>query len=495
MVAIIERQFKTGQGRIFAQWNGAAPYNAVEYQGMARLGGLSESLGDVTAVRAPSSVAYSRYDVVDYIRGEPGLPTTSLIARFGYVNRILTQQCKFDIHAHYGSCKNPMDFNSGWDKGLCYEQAVLTARNTDDLTGLDGTDNMITFTGEITALRFWEYDQMTLGAKAADYIETEIVDVIVADYISCGDCGYESDGNKRIFAVQISSGASPGILNELVYTDDGGSTWEDETISTLTVSEAASGIAVAGEYIVVVSGAVASLSYATLDDPSTWNEVTTGFVATKYPNAVFSLSATLTWLAAEDGYIYFSENPVGGVEVQSDGSATAEDLLCIHGIDPRNLIAGGESGALLLTDNGGQVWSAAASVPGGIGDILTVWMRTTHCWMIGDSNGTLWYTKNAGVSWTQITFPVTAPTDVTDIVFADHADSPFGFMTVKTASAGYILRTIDGGRSWYQLPDGAGAMPANAGLNCVSAGNSASMCVAGGLASAGTDGILIIGQG
>lgn len=489
-MAVSEKIFKTGQGRVFAQWGGAAPNHAVEYMGMARMTGLSESLGDVTPVRAPSQAAYSRYEVVDYIRGEPGLPTTSMVARFGYVNRILNQVCPFDVHVHYGNCRSPNDFINGWDKALCFEGAVITTRSSDDLSPMDGAETVITFTGEITALKFWEYDPMTVGERAAAEVEMEIAAVVVSDYISCGDCGYESDGNKRIFAVQVASNDSPGILNELFYSTDGGATWGEEPVDTLLVTELASDLAIVGNYIVVISGQVASLSYATIDLPGTWAEVTTGFVATKYPNAIFSLASSMTWIAGEDGYIYFTDDPVQGVEVQADGSASAEDLHCIHGVDSRNLIAGGENGALLVTDNGGAVWSVASSVPGAIGNITCCWMRTTHSWLIGDDNGTLWYTADGGASWTQITFPVTSPTEVTDICFADHTDSPFGFMTVKTATAGFLMRSIDGGKTWYALPDGAGALPTNTGLNSVAAGNSASFCVAGG--SKTSDGIIIV---
>jgi len=487
----VEKVFRTGQGRVFAQWNGGAPNHAVEYLGQARMTGLSESLGDMTPIRAPSAKAYNAYDVVDYIRGEPGLPTTSMVARFGYVNKVLHQTCPFDVHVHYGTCRSPNDFINGWDKALCFEKAVITTRSSDDLSPMEGAEAVINFTGEITARQFWEYDPMTAGSKGAGVIESEIVDVIVADYVSCGECGYESDGNKRIFAVQKSTSASPGILNEVFWSTDGGLTWDESQVSTLLSSEQATGMAIVGNYIVVVSDEVESLSYATIDAPDTWNEVTNGFVTGKAPIAIFSLASTLTWIVGKGGYIYFTDDPVQGVEVQADGSIVTDNLLCIHGIDSRSLIAGGENGALLVTDNGGAVWSSAPSVPAEAGDITACWMRTSHCWLIGDNTGKLWYTIDGGVKWTQITFPVTDPIKVADICFADHPDSPFGFMAVNTASSGSLLRTIDGGKTWYTLPDGAGTMPTNAALNAVSAGNSASFCVSGGLLGA-SDGIIIV---
>ena len=496
MVAPIEKYFESGYGRVFAQWGGAGPSHGVSYLGQSRVSGLTESLGDVTPVFGVSSVRYGEKVVVGKTRGDPGLPTTSLIARFGLANKVLTQKCEFDLHIHWGNCKDPTDFVGGWDKAMAYENAVFTNRSSDDLTVIEQTSTPITLTGDVTADKVWEYDPMILGEEASAEITTVVIDVLVSDYISCGDCGYESDGNKRIFILTDGSGlASPGLLPEVVWSVDGGGTWEDETIDTLAASESPSAFAVAGDKLVVISNEVDSLSYADIDDLTTWTEVVTGFVAGMSPICIFSLSSTLTWIGGVDGYIYFTDDPTAGVAVQVAGDLGAKDINSIHGIDARNLIAGGETGTLAVTTNGGRVWSTAPSVPGTIGDITVVWMRTQWCWLIGDSTGKLYYTTNGGVTWTASFIPGT-PTHITDIAFVDHPDSPFGFMTLHTAAAGVLLRTIDGGHSWYVLPDGPGSIPTNAELLAVSVGLDPSFVVAGGMVTNATgDGIVIMGYG
>jgi photosystem II stability/assembly factor-like uncharacterized protein len=498
MAAPVEKYFSTAFGRVFAQWGGAAPNHSVAYLGQSRVGALSESLGDVTPVFGPSSVRYGEKVVVGKTRGDPGLPSTSLIARFGLANKVLTQKCEFDLHVHWGQCKDPTDFEGGWDKGADYENAVFTNRGSDELTLLDQADAPINLTGDLTADKFWEYDPMILGEEAQAQVTTNVVDVMVADYVSCGECGYESDGNKRIFVLQDSSGlASPGLLGHIIWTADGGKNWDDESIDTWSVSESPSAFALVGDKVVAVSDDVASLSYATLADMGTWYEVTTGFVAGMFPKCIFSMSATLTWIGGLDGYIYFTDDPTAGVVVQVAGGS-GDDMNSIHGIDSRNLLCGGEDGTLYVTTNGGRVWTLAPSVPSGLGanDITVVWMRTLNCWIIGDSAGKVWYTVDGGNNWTETTIPVASPTHVTDLCFVDHPDSPFGFMTVHNASSGFILRTINGGKSWYQLPDGPGAIPTNKEMLAVAAGLDASFVVAGGMRTNATgDGIVVFGVG
>ncbi|KKK92607.1 hypothetical protein LCGC14_2701210, partial [marine sediment metagenome] len=71
-----------------------------------------------------------------------------------------------------------------------------------------------------------------------------------------------------------------------------------------------------------------------------------------------------------------------------------------------------------------------------------------------------------------------------------------GFMAHDTATpAGRILRTIDGGFSWYVVPEGNTSVPANDKFNmlapCI---NDPNVMWGGGLADNGTDGMLVKGS-
>jgi photosystem II stability/assembly factor-like uncharacterized protein len=121
-------------------------------------------------------------------------------------------------------------------------------------------------------------------------------------------------------------------------------------------------------------------------------------------------------------------------------------------------------------------------------------MRGKDFWLVGNASGEYWYTRDAGVNWTQIALPVTA-TNVRDIKFATNS---IGVMLVDIAGpAGRVLNTIDGGNSWYVAPEGTQSIPANDQLNQAATCAGAAPSVAannfyfGGLADDASDGIIL----
>jgi photosystem II stability/assembly factor-like uncharacterized protein len=127
--------------------------------------------------------------------------------------------------------------------------------------------------------------------------------------------------------------------------------------------------------------------------------------------------------------------------------------------------------------------------------------------MIGDDGGHLWYTTDGGTTWYEMVFDLTGQGAIYGIDFAHHPDSPVGYMVASqtfvpamSEPLGFIFRTIDGGASWYQLPDVDAPTPFNRGLFSVSAGAGMNFVVAGGRKyweaeepATGNDGIIIIG--
>jgi len=119
-------------------------------------------------------------------------------------------------------------------------------------------------------------------------------------------------------------------------------------------------------------------------------------------------------------------------------------------------------------------------------------MRTPYNILAGSDGGRLYYTLDGGATWAEKVFPLSGQGDVNSFSFADHQDSPFGYMSATNGSKGFIFRTLDGGSTWYQLPDTAGSTPDNDALNAVSAGPSGNFVVAGGLGADASDGIILV---
>ncbi|MBD3268507.1 hypothetical protein GF373_17705 [bacterium] len=486
---------QAGRGRVFLQPYGAGPANAFDYQGCGRVTGFSQSMGDVDPVYCPARGRYDDFEVVDEVRGEGGLPTTSLVARFGLTNQIFEQDCPFGLQVHYGECQDPTNFIGGWDKILAFVQARFTQRSSDDLTALEpGERASILLTGDITAREVYEVDPVSLGEAAGVHISREVIDVTICDYQSCGSCGRISDGCQRIYAVTATSGvASPGLPSEIIYSEDGGSTWLDEAISTLGSNESPSGIICAGDYVIVPSQDSGGYHYAPISDLTDWTHITTGFVDN--PVAAFSLGTTRIWFVGDSGYVYFTDDYTTGVEVQSDGTAAGGSVLTdIYAVDSEHIVAVGEDNTLILSENGGQSWQDMGGPAANAGvTINCIWMRTQYEWVIGTAGGELYYTLNAGTDWYEKTFSGSGNGEVRDVVFATYGNSPFGYMAHDYNDAGRIFRTLDGGNNWYLLPDGVGSIPSNDYIGALTVCNDPDIVVGGGLADDGEDGILVIG--
>jgi photosystem II stability/assembly factor-like uncharacterized protein len=247
----------------------------------------------------------------------------------------------------------------------------------------------------------------------------------------------------------------------------------------------------AGDVAVVLSDADDSMFYTSLAELVTgvvnWTRVDTGFVAGSGPISAWSLGASETWIAGSGGVVYVSRDPALGVEVSSSGS-TPNDLHDIHALDSLTIVAVGAANTVLATTNGGVTWAALTGPE--TGAVLTsVWVRTNLEWLVGTATGRLYYTINGGATWFEKGFTGAGAGSIGDLVFAT---ASVGYLSVNAPAggAGRVLRTIDGGYSWYVMPEGAGTIPANTGVASLAVCEDPNILFAAGSAGAG-DGILL----
>jgi len=344
----------------------------------------------------------------------------------------------------------------------------------------------VTWQGQL----LYEIGKLTATEIAASSITREIIAVAVCDQAGCGgSCGTATDGCQKVFMVSVSAGGSPGLTPDVVYTSNGFSTIGVSHINSLALTESPDDAACVGDNLVVVSGGAGasdSLHYAAITDilagsTNIWTEVTTGFVASKGPQAIWSIGPNETWMAGAGGYIYFTSDPTGGVSVQDAGVATSQDLNDIHILDSTHGVAVGASNAVVRTTDG-STWGAKTGPAVGIA-LNAVWMKSADIWLVGTAGGALYYTADGGTSWTAIGLGG-SPAVIDDIYFVNQTVGYVAFHT--SAPAGKIYRTIDGGHSWYALPE-SGSMPANDKVNALRA-CAVNTVYGGGLADNGTDG-------
>ena len=492
----------TSKSRVFLIEGRARGDHKPSYESCARMGGLSQSFGDIERIECPDPFKYGGFIEVGQTRGATERPTTTIEGRYmmevkSTLMELARRGCAVDVQLHMGKCQNPSEFDE-FEKIIVIEEAHLTAYNTDDLGALaSGDDAVVNENVDVSAKEIYEVLPVAYGSKAGSLVTNEVVDVVICDNVSCGDCEEESTGCDKIFAITKAAGGSPSTSADVLFSLDKGLTWQAHDIDTIGVAEDPDAVECLGAYLVVASNDSNSLHYAPksefdgITDP-TFAEVGVGFVAAHAPNALFSTGQKL-FVAGDGGYIYETEDVTAGVIVVEAGTVVVDDLRAIHGLSDIFVVAVGDSGAVIYTENGNTF--NAANRPVGFGITLNcVWVKTENEWWVGASNGRLYYTLNRGLTWTEKAFSGSGAGSVRAIGFS--TDS-VGWLAHSTAAPrGRILRTYNGGYTWRITPEKVGAtMPVNDYIGALAYCSSDPNFVVGvGLADDGTDGFIVVGQ-
>jgi len=495
------KPLKSSMSRVFLIEGRARVDHPPNYQGRMRVGGIDQDFGDVNPIYAPDPTRFGKFEEVDEVRSEPGRATSSLSGLYSRdtmseLLRLARKGCSVDVQAHIGECTDPSVFNR-FSKVVILEDVFLTNASVEDLGVIDAGDNSaVNEEAQISASDWYEVLPTSFGVKAASVVTNEVIDVVVCDQIGCGDCEDESDGCQRVYAISIAAGGSPSTPADILFSTDSGATWSAHDIETLGVAENPDSIECLGDYVVVFSNDSVSHHYALKSeidagtDP-VFTEQTGGYVGA--PTGAFSIDQQI-FVVGDNGYIYKLTDPTNPITVIDAGSATVDGLNKVHALSANNAVAVGDNGAIVYTENGVS-WSKTTSSCVGYGvDLTAIWMFSASVWFVGSNTGYLYYTTNKGDTWTEIEFPGYGSGVVRDIFFS--TDS-VGWLSHDTSTpAGRILRTLDGGYSWYVTPQGSANIPANDRITALAGCQiDPNRVFAVGLADDATDGIVIVGAG
>ena len=362
-----------------------------QYMSFIRIGGVDQSFGAVNQIFEPSKTKLGKYDRVGTWRDEEERPSTNVVGHYAQsikskILELALGGCPVDFQLHIGECENPSIFND-FQKILIFEDVFFENYSTDDLGSLEPSDqNKVDETGEISAARMYEFLPMSYASKTPAVVTNQLIDVIICDSASCGDCENESNGCQKIMAVTIAAGGSPSTPADVVFSLDGGKTWLAHDIDTLTASEAPTGIACLGPDVVVVSNASGSLHTALIsdfnatDDPA-FTEVSTGFVVGGEPNDIWTVG-NKAYIVGDGGFIYTVTNAGSGVTAIDSGDATTADLNAVHALSAEYAVAVGDGGIIVRIDN--DIASLVTTTPVGVGvNFNAVWVKSEKEWYLG----------------------------------------------------------------------------------------------------------------
>lgn len=498
---------QTGFSRVFLIEGRARPDHAPTYESCLMAGSPSVSFGDVERIECPDPDRYNDYIEVGRILGAIERGAVPLTGRYAAdlastLLRIAKARCAADVQVHIGQCQDPRVFND-FEKAVILEDAQLTNWSATDLGAL-GSDQsaVVDESSDISFGEIFEALQLTFSKKGETTVTNPVVDVVICDKASCGDCDDESDGCEHVYAVSQASPGSPGTAPDLLYSTDKAQTWSADNINSLTPSEEPNALACLGDYVVVVSEDSESHHYklrATIDAGTAlgWTEVTGGYVAGNGPMDIWSVG-NYAFIAAENGYVYGLSDPTGSVTVLDAGVATTNLLKAVHALSDHFAVCVGASDTIIYTTDG-ENWQAATATGGG-NNLLSVWCKTTKHWIVGDDGGNVYWTLDGGVTWTaqgaggSVALPGADWTDINDISFASKS---VGYLSAEKDGTprGYMLRTFDGGHSWVVLPEGVGSLPLQDAIYAHAACSEDINFVVGvGLADNATDGVIVVGQ-
>lgn len=445
--------------RVWYVEGGVHPARAPQYLANGKFSDdPSITIGEATKVSAPDPNNFNRDVQLGTVPGEQERANFAVAVRYMTQAALLldwkNKRCRVDIFGLIGKCGNPQDFTEGGEKWLYLPDGKISGHSFENL-GAFGNDenNPSNESVDMTSEDYYEFLYMRMDQIGSSVTVREIYTVDIVPGDDCDDC---PDQCSKVLMTMAGAGATPGTQPSLLYSEDKGENWSSQSISTLLSNENVVDAAVIGNNFILISNTANELHWTSVTEiyegTNTWNQVPTGFVAAKNPNALWALDVSHVWIVGNGGYVYFASNFKSFVSVQDAGVATTQNLNSVHALDAQNILAVGNSNAVIFSSNGGSTWESVVGPAVGV-NLGACWMWNSTTWQVGEGaggTGKLWLTQNSGVTWTQIGLPATF-SRIYKIMYVSEAE---GYISAVAGGKSVILRTITGGYQWVVLPNG-----------------------------------------
>jgi hypothetical protein len=485
---------KNGSTRTFAQYGGSGTkkyfygdgtqYNFLESPELP-------TNGSIDPIYMPSPRRANRYQLVGRQIGAPSLPKVKVTFGEkwdGIPRMLMAPKCPMNFYEVHSRCGDFSDFNRGWEGYInIYSQFMPTDTIDMGNRSSQSSDEMLMDGVSFTGVSLYPVGQLSFGEEATTQVVVEVIDIVYGTQIQCANCGTANDGSQFIYAITRANVGSPAAPGQLVYSLDGGVTWNTSTITGIGSSTQPTLIDIAGNVLFLVAGT--TLFYTVLDKntgaPSTWSSTS---IPANFTD-VYVRTANEIYFVASTSIYRTLDITIPAIAVDSGSSAT---LHRITGYDS-TVIATGASGTVRYSTNAGVSWINAVAPAGAT--VHAVAARRGY-WIVGTNAGNAYYSRDNGSTWTTVAFPNAGNGTISDIVMPTNEVI---WIAQNYSNVAYLATTMDGGDSWAN--NGTGSMrivnwPTFQQISRMAAPIDADAAVAanyltlGGLATGGADGFL-----
>ena len=274
----------------------------------------AKTIGEDTRITAPDPNSFSRDVTVGTVQASEERATLSIGIRNTVQEFILigwkNKDCRVDIFALAGKCGNPQDFSEGGEKWVYFPDGRISNHGYENF-GAYGKDenNATNEMVDMTAEDYWEYLNEGQEQIGSDVTVREIYTVDIYTGNECENC---PDPCDRVLATMAGASATPGTQPILLFSEDGGETFDQQTIDTLYSNEDVADAEIIGGDYVLVSNAGNEIHYTNIellfDGTNSWGQQDNGFVVGHGPNAISSADVRHSWIVGDGGYIYFCKS-------------------------------------------------------------------------------------------------------------------------------------------------------------------------------------------
>jgi photosystem II stability/assembly factor-like uncharacterized protein len=476
--------FTAGQSSIWAQVSG--PNTAPVYLGVHEIGDITAPEGDITLIYQPDEAGVDRYKVVNSIKGAAGAVTTDVTSDvMDEIDSLQRTFGAFTLFLHK-SKKGRRDLFTNYDRSFVILNSRRSSTTYSGMSGLTPDDNKrsqqkVAVSGEALLRPI----RLTLARQTI--AETKAIN----DIVFVNEQTERTSDSPAQDSMQVGfAGADPisSATANVLYTSNG-ATWTATSTDPFAVDEkviAVEAFEVARDTYRAVVGcgttdAAVAAKIAYSDDLGvTWTNVVIGsvvahFIASRH--GLYARDLNNIWACTNLGYIHHSSD--GGLTwtTQEAGVINTGIWNAIHFADASVGLVGGAANKLAKTVDGGVTWSTVSGPSAQSAAAVTVVrvLDRNRFW-IGYDNGKLYYSLDAGVTWTQRSFTGTGVGQVRDLVFLNELTC--WLLTNNASPVGKIHQSIDGGYTWEAL-----TTPTNAGLNRILVGEEYKVFFCGGISS------------